>query len=181
LGATNIRHNAAFSAIWDLPWQKRSRWLGGWKLAAIGLARSGAPLNVPQATNTAGSDNLTNQRPDRVPGVAPYVANPTPDLWLNLAAFSPAPRGRYGNSGRNPITGPDFVQVDGSAIKDTRITEHVNLQFRAEFFNFPNRPNFAAPNTVAGTPNYGRIFNTFGRTIGAGISRQIQFGLRLGW
>jgi len=181
LGATDIRHNAAFSAIWDLPWQKRSRLLGGWKLAVIGLARSGATLNVTQPTNTAGSDNLSNQRPDRVLGVSPYVANQTPDLWLNPAAFVAAPRGRYGTSGRNPLTGPDFVQLDGSAIKDTRITERVNLQLRAEFFNFPNHPNFAAPNTVAGTPNYGRIFNTFGRTIGAGTSRQIQFGLRLGW
>lgn len=181
LGATDIRHNAAFSAIWDLPWKKRSRALGGWKLALIGLARSGAALNVTQATNTAGSDNLINQRPDRVVGVSPYLADPSPDLWLNPAAFVPAPRGRYGNSGRNPITGPDFVQLDASAIKDTRLTERVNLQFRAEFFNFPNHPNFAAPNSVAGTPNYGRIFNTFGRTIGAGTSRQIQFGLRLGF
>lgn len=181
LGATHIRHNAAFSGIWDLPWKKRSRLLGGWKLAVIGLARSGAPLNVTQATNTAGSDNLSNQRPDRVLGVSPVLPNPTPDLWLNPMAFVPAPRGRAGNSSRNPLTGPDFVQLDGSAIKDTRISERVNLQFRAEFFNFPNRPNFAAPNTVAGTPNYGRIFNTFGRTIGAGTARQIQFGLRLGW
>lgn len=145
------------------------------------MARSGAPLNVTQATNTAGSDNLGNQRPDRVLGVSPYLPNPTPDLWLNPAAFVPAPRGRAGNSSRNLIAGLDFVQLDGSAIKDTRISERVNLQFRAEFFNFPNRPNFAAPNTAAGTPNYGRIFNTFGRTFGAGTSRQIQFGLRLGW
>jgi len=181
LGATDIRHNAAFSVIWDVPWGGRSRALGGWKIAMIGLARSGAALNVTQPLNTAGSDNLANQRPDRVPGVSPYEANPSPARWFNPAAFVTAPRGRYGNSGRNPLTGPDFVQLDGSAIKDTRITERVNLQFRAEFFNFLNRPNFAAPNTVAGTPNFGRIFNTFGRTIGAGTSRQIQFGLRLGW
>ncbi|MBM3736128.1 MAG: hypothetical protein FJW39_10105 [Acidobacteria bacterium] len=181
LGATDIRHNAAFSSIWDLPWQKRSRLLGGWKLAVIGLARSGAALNVTQPTNTAGSDNLINQRPDRVLGVSPYVSNPTPGLWLNPAAFVAAPRGRYGTSGRNPLSPHDALVSSRWAIKDTRLTERVNLQFRAEFFNFPNRPNFAAPNTVAGTPNYGRIFNTFGRTIGAGTSRQIQFGLRLGW
>ncbi len=181
LGATDIRHNASFSTIWDLPWQKRSRVLGGWKLAVIGLARSGAVLNVTQAANTAGSDNLINQRPDRVLGVSPYVTNSTPDLWLNPVAFAAGPRGRHGTSGRNPLTGPDFVQVDASAIKDTRLTERVSLQFRTEFFNVLNRPNFASPNTVAGTPNYGRIFNTFGRTIGAGTSRQIQFGMRLGW
>lgn len=181
LGSTDIRHNATFSAIWDMPWRRSSRLFGGWKLAGIGIARSGIALNVTQPLNTVGSDNLTNQRPDRVTGTSPYLANPTPDLWLNPAAFSTAPRGRYGTSGRNPIAGPDFVQLDASAIKDTRLTERVNLQFRAEFFNFLNRPNFAAPNTVVGTPNFGRIFNTFGRTIGAGTSRQIQMGMRLGW
>jgi len=180
LGATDIRHNATFGALWDLPW-KRSRAARGWKLAVLGIARSGVALNVTQPTNTVGSDNVTNQRPDRVAGVSPYVDNPTPERWLNAAAFSVAPRGRLGNSGRNPITGPEFVQLDGSVMKDTRIGERMKVQFRAELFNFLNRPNFAAPNTVVGTPNFGRIFNTYGRTIGAGTSRQIQFGMRFGW
>ncbi|BDC50527.1 hypothetical protein F183_A28430 [Bryobacterales bacterium F-183] len=178
LGATDIRHNLTFSGLWDLPWKKNSRLLGGWKLAGIGIARSGIALNVTQGINSAGSDNLTNQRPDRVVGVSPYAANPSPEGWLNPAAFTVAPRGRYGTSGRNPITGPEFFQIDASAIKDTRITERTSIQFRAEIFNILNRPNFAAPNTVVGTPNFGRIFNTYGRTIGSGTSRQVQFGLR---
>jgi hypothetical protein len=181
LGSTHIAHNFSFSAIYTLPLWKQSRWLGGWSFSAIGFLRSGAPLNVTQALNTAGSDNITNQRPDRILGVSPYLANGSPDLWLNPAAFAPAPRGRYGTSGRNPLTGPGFEQIDLAAVKDTKLSERMNLQFRTEVFNFPNHPNFANPNTVAGTPNFGRIFNTFGRTIGAGTSRQIQLGLRLLW
>ncbi len=143
------------------------------------MLRSGTALNVTQPQNTAGSDNLTNQRPDRATGIDPYPAQQSPGSWLNPAAFQVAPRGRYGNSGRNPLYGPSFLQVDASAIKDTRLTERLNLQFRAEIFNLFNTPNFAPPNTVVGTPNFGRIFNTVGRTIGSGTARQIQFALRL--
>ena len=181
LGSTDVRHNASFSAVWTPSWKRNSRLLGGWGFSAIGLIRSGLPLNVTQALNTVGSDNLTNQRPDRVLGVPVFPARPTPDLWLNPAAFVPAPRGRFGTSGRNPLSGPGFAQIDLAVHKQILLTERLSAQLRGEFFNLPNHPNFAAPNTVAGTPNFGRIFNTFGRTIGAGTSRQIQLGLRLGF
>lgn len=180
-GATDIRHNVSVHGLWELPWARRNRLLGGWKIGGLMLARTGAALNVTQPLNTAGSDNLTNQRPDRVAGVNPYRANPTPESWLDPAAFAVAPRGRFGNSGRNPLNGPGFLQLDTSAMKDIRITERFNLQFRSEIFNVLNRANFANPNTVVGTPNFGRIFNTFGRTIGSGTSRQIQMVLRLSW
>ena len=85
--------------------------------------------------------------------------------------FVPAPRGRYGNSGRTPITGPDFVQLDASAIKDTRITERMNLQFRAEFFNFPNHPNWGG---VDANPTS----TSFGMVTGKSSERNIQLSLR---
>jgi hypothetical protein len=177
-GATDVRHNMTVSAIWDLPWKRQSRVLGGWKLAAVGLMRTGLPVNVTQGINSAGSDNLTNQRPDRVLSVDPYPARQTPDLWFQPASFTVAPRGRIGTAGRNALTGPGFQQFDLSVIKDVPIRESVRAQFRAELFNVLNHPNFAAPNAVAGTPNFGRIFNTFGRTIGSGTARQIQLALR---
>jgi hypothetical protein len=58
-------------------------------------------------------------------------------------------------------------------IKDTHITERSTLQFRAEFFNLPNHPTFATPNSTLGNPNFGTSTNT------ATAERQIQFGLRL--
>jgi hypothetical protein len=179
VASTDVRQIATVNALWDLPWAKGNRWLGGWKLSGLAMLRSGISLNVTQPRNTVGSDNATNQRPDRVLGVSPYLDDPSASLWLNPAAFQVAPQGRYGNSARQPLYGPGFFQADVSLLKDFRLGESSKLQFRTETFNIFNRPNFAQPNTVVGTPNYGRIFNTLGRTIGSGTSRQIQMVLRL--
>lgn len=179
VAGTDVRHIASVNALWDIPFARQNRWLGGWKLSGLAMIRSGIALNATQPLNTLGSDNATNQRPDRVLGVSPYPANPAPEFWLNPAAFATAPRGRLGNSGRNPLYGPGFLQTDLSLLKDFRLRESWKLQFRTEAFNILNRANFAQPNTVVGTPNFGRIFNTVGRTIGSGTSRQIQMVLRL--
>ena len=66
--------------------------------------------------------------------------------WANPAAFSlPAP-GTLGNLQRDTLAGPGIVNLDWSVKKETQITEQVRLQFRAEFFNLFNHPNFALPN-----------------------------------
>ncbi|OFW29591.1 MAG: hypothetical protein A3J28_12190 [Acidobacteria bacterium RIFCSPLOWO2_12_FULL_60_22] len=64
--------------------------------------------------------------------------------------------------------------------KKFRITERYNLEFRSEFFNFLNHPNFGLPGlrvftrTGALQPSVGKILDTGGST-----SRQVQFGLKL--
>jgi hypothetical protein len=80
------------------------------------------------------------------------------------------------------LIGPGLAELDASLLKNTAISERVNLQFRAEFFNLLNRANFATPNPVvfssAGTipsPTAGVITST------STTSRQIQFGLKLLW
>lgn len=186
----DTRHNFSFSTLYELPFGAGQRWLGGdngavgklvggWKLAALGLIRSGVATTVFIGTNTFGNGNFVNQRPNAVAGVDPYAADQTPNQWFNPAAFSLPAQGTFGNLGRNTVFGPNFRQIDISLLKDTRLTEDVTLQFRAEAFNAFNRPNFDQPNTTFGTPNFGRIFNTFGRTLGLGTSRQIQFALKL--
>jgi len=186
----DTRHNFSFSTLYELPFGAGQRWLGGgngaveklvggWKLAALGLIRSGVATTVFIGTNPFGNGNFVNQRPNAVAGVDPYAADQTPNQWFNPAAFSLPAQGTFGNLGRNTVFGPNFRQIDISLLKDTRLTEGVTLQFRAEAFNAFNRPNFDQPNTTFGTPNFGRIFNTFGRTLGLGTSRQIQFALKL--
>ena len=78
--------------------------------------------------------------------------------------------------------GPGLADLDFSVLKTTRLSERINLQFRAEFFNILNRANFGSPNAVvfssASTtpaPTAGVITST------ATTSRQIQFGLKLQW
>ena len=68
--------------------------------------------------------------------------------------------------------------MDLSVLKETKLGESRNIEFRAEFFNIFNHPAFAQPDTTFGTPGFGEIFNTLGRTLGGGTSRQIQVALR---
>ncbi|MBO0862916.1 MAG: TonB-dependent receptor [Chloracidobacterium sp.] len=186
----DIRHTVNFNALYELPIGQGHRLFGnakgvggflagGWKLSALGILRTGIADTVFIGANTFGNGNFTNQRPNAAAGVSPYAENQSPDNWLNPAAFSmPAP-GTFGNLGRNTIFGPSFKQIDFSLLKDMRISERFKLEYRAEFFNIFNHPNFDQPNTTFGTSNFGKIFNTFGRTLGVGTSRQIQMAFRL--
>ena len=124
-----------------------------------------------------------------VPGcnATPGVRN---DAMGNLLAFNPscftvAPAVAggvlVGNSGRNRFYGPGSTTVDFSTFKNFSVLEKLKVQFRAEFFNILNHPNFAAPNFLndsnnsIGTSNAGVIGNT------STTSRQIQLGLKLVW
>jgi outer membrane receptor protein involved in Fe transport len=99
---------------------------------------------------------------------------PIPNTCMNL----------FGNNGRNTLVGPGLLNVDFSVFKNNyipRISEAFNVQFRAEFFNVLNHPNFQAPiDTSAllsstGTPvNGAGAIDTTSTT-----SRQIQFGLKV--
>jgi hypothetical protein len=67
-----------------------------------------------------------------------------------------------------------------SLLKDTELTERVNLQFRAEIFNLLNRANFATPNLIVFTPS--GVSGTAGAITGTSTSsRQVQFGLKVLW
>ena len=98
--------------------------------------------------------------------------------WFNPNAFVlPAP-GTYGNLGRGTLRGPGLVGMDVSLLKDTKLTEKVAMQFRAECFNVLNHTNFNTPNLTvfsgaAINPTAGQITAT------ATPSRQIQFGLKM--
>ena len=72
------------------------------------------------------------------------------------------------------MRGPGRVNVDFSLFKDINLTETINLQYRAEFFNVMNTPQFGLPNSTIGTnPSAGIITSI------VGTPRQVQMGLRL--
>ena len=113
----------------------------------------------------------------------------TPGSFSN--ALNPAPTGQVycqnllGNGGRNEVYGPGFVDFDFSLVKDTHVTERVDIQFRAELFNIFNRPNFNPPVTNSalfnqdGSSNLTASgnFSPLDRT--ANSSRQLQLGLKI--
>jgi hypothetical protein len=90
--------------------------------------------------------------------------------------------------GVTQVPGPGFHRLDMSIFKDFPIKERVRLQFRAEFFNITNHPNFSAPNfggngvvSIGGSGSYNNPnFGEIGSTRDAPYDpRQIQFALKL--
>jgi len=89
------------------------------------------------------------------------------------------PVARFGNLGRNAITGPSFHNTDFSVTKNTLVGERMRVQFRIEFFDIFNHANFGQPGNVVGSANFGRITSTRFPTGESGSSRQLQFALKL--
>jgi len=108
---------------------------------------------------------------------------------INSAAFSPAPNGQQGSLGRNVVRGFPVSQLDFAVRRKFILHEGFNLQFRAEFFNLFNHPNFGSPADVFGRPVFGLSQNMLNQTFtdGAGLNplyqiggpRSIQFALKL--
>jgi outer membrane receptor protein involved in Fe transport len=163
----------------------------GWQLNSIVTVQSGRPINI--ITDAGGVNFNYVQRPDIVPGVNPILPHWTPTTgYLNPAAFAyPAvtatdPYGYFGNLGRDQIFGPGFWNYDFSTTKNFQLREQLLLEFRAEFFNIFNHPNFALPSNVVspGSPTAGLITQTpdvaqGNPGLGGGGPRVMQFGLRL--
>jgi hypothetical protein len=151
--------------------------LTGWETYGIVTLQSGRPFTVallPDIDNSGTGRSIlgfgANDRPDAA--ASPNLSNRTPERWFNTAAFVFPARGTFGNAGRNIVDGPGYQNVNLSLVKNTRIVEELNLQFRAEFFNLFNHPNFNLPDSFLGSPTFGRISS-------AREPRHIQFGVKL--
>jgi outer membrane receptor protein involved in Fe transport len=155
--------------------------LRGWEVSGITTLQSGTPFSVTNAQSNLDHDGQagsagTGGRADVVIGVNPI--NPGPNSqklnnYLNPAAFSAAPRSRFGTLGRNTMRGPGSNLWDARVTKNTGLGEHMNLRFLAEFFNAWNHSAFGNPATVLGTATFGTIRTTLSN------ARIVQLGLKL--
>ena len=151
----DVRHAVSLNANYGLPFLARNRWLGGWRVSGVARIYSGAPF-TPQTSNVQ-EDQGEADRPDRIAfGTAP---NPSPERWFDVAAFPVVPTGafRFGNSGRNILNGPGFVQINTGLLKIFSVREGSYFQLRVEAFNLPNHPNFEMPNVNVNAINGGTI------------------------
>lgn len=183
----DVRHRLSVSYAYDLPFGRGraflandgwlSQLLGGWQTYGIVTLQTGRPFTVallPEIDNSGtGRSSLgfgANDRPNIVGD--PQLSNRTPEQWFNPAAFAFPARGTFGNAGRNILEGPGYANVNASLLKNTYLSESVNLQLRAELFNLFNHPNFNLPDNFLGSP-------TFGRITSAREPRHIQFAVKL--
>jgi hypothetical protein len=179
----DARQRFVLSGIYQLPfhWDQNGftrRLAEGWSIAPIVNLQSGNPFSPIVPTADPNSLEVFD-RPNVVPGQALTLPNPTPNQWLNKAAFVIAPAGTFGNAGRNILTAPGFEDIDFAISKNTAIKERVSLQFRAEAFNLFNHTNFGQPSNSITAANYGQILSTRATRGDLGSSRQIQLGAKL--
>jgi hypothetical protein len=147
--------------------------LGGWELTGLVSLRSGSPFTI-----SSGVDNslslVNSDRPNVIGN--PYLPTDRPrsqliTKYFNPAAFQQNGQLTFGNAGRNTLVGPGFAGVDSGLMKNFSLTERHKLQFRAEFFNLFNRPNFSSPVATLNSAAVGQINS-------ASNGRSIQLGLK---
>jgi hypothetical protein len=181
---TQLAHSFVLSEIWEVPYGRGRRFgstinpvvntvLGGWSLGGIWTMTTGHPFNV-----TVSGDPANGGQTDRANLVGdPYaVAGGQRVLqWLNTASFQPNQPFTFGSLGRNILIGPSFFNLDSSLMKEAtpfKVKDQpVLTQFRWEFFNILNHPNFGFPGSAYGTPTFGQLTN-------ASTGRKMQVGLK---
>jgi hypothetical protein len=174
----DIRHRLTIAWNYALPFGEGRRWLngggpadyilGGWQVNGLNLFQTGLPFTPTLNATTVNTG--TGSRPDRAGDGK--LAEPTVDRWFDTSAFTTPALFTYGNAGRNILFGPGRVNFDFSLFKEFRIQQGFRLQFRTEFFNVLNTPQFDLPNASIGAGNAGTITSI------VGTPRQIQFGLK---
>jgi Carboxypeptidase regulatory-like domain len=206
LSELNLNNSFTASVLYDLPFGKGKHWggdwsspvdaaLGHWSVNLIERATSGFPLYVVDSSDVSGVffsyNGNTFQRPNQVgdpnkggdeggnTGCPTQVH--TIQHWFNPCAFAIAPAGELGSGVRAPVYGPRFVNTDFSLIKDLPLSfrEGMALQFRAEFFNLFNHPQYflqgaggTGEQDINATSSFGVINNTVNNP------RLMQFALK---
>ncbi len=158
------------SGSYELPFSKRGfvgKLAGGWVLNAIYQIQNGAPLTWGNLIYYGGPLNYDARNVDRAFDKTRFNTNSREQLDWNIRKFP----SRFNNLRAD---GPN--NLDASLIKNTAIGERINLQFRVEFFNALNHPEFNGPNLDASSSDFGRITSQAND-----IGRVGQLGLRLVW
>ena len=178
----DVRHNISAFGIYRIPFTSSHTWLravlGGWSYSETAFFHSGLPFTVLSQPYTAGGNGVFQasgpQFARRVPGAPVYSEAAYPGVtvagtkqWLNPAAFEsvvdPATGActggdslsncQFGDSGRNTVRGPHFIDSDIYITRRFRMAEGSSLRFDAQMFNAFNHANFALPADVeAGVP-----------------------------
>ncbi|HEX6896103.1 MAG TPA: carboxypeptidase regulatory-like domain-containing protein [Bryobacteraceae bacterium] len=178
----DVRSRFAINAIYLLPF-KGNRAVEGWSISSIVQLQTGNPLNF-HTTNSAFT-GLTTLRPSMS---APVQTGFTPATNKSATAVTYIQNpgvlfdqgAAFGNLGRNSITGPGFSNVDLAIWKDTKITERLTWQIRADAFDLLNHANFNNPVLTVPNANLGLITGGTRFTAGDfGTSRQVQLAMKL--
>jgi hypothetical protein len=144
-----------WSLIYTEPWLRNSTgWkqalLAGWKFSDMTTIQSGSSLTLGLST----THNGLATRPDVL---GPLVYDHQLLQWFGTKTFAQPAPGFFGDAGVGTILSPGLSNYNMALYKDFRMTERFTLQFRSEFFNAFNHPNFGSPSTSFGAGGFGQI------------------------
>jgi len=194
LSAFDVRHNFVISYDYQLPFDRLggpSRLVKGWRLSGITRFSTGLPVTLVETddrsllgTGGAGAIGLTIDTPNYTPGplnISDVRSGTKP--FFNTSLFTQENLGQLGNASRRFFSGPGLNNWDIALLKDTRIKEGVNLEFRVELFNAFNHTQFGQPDgnisdTPGVSPDTGRLTG-FGTIQSANPPRIMQLSLKL--
>jgi hypothetical protein len=179
----DIRNRFVVSVVYDLPHLSGQNAfvraiLGNWQINDITTLQSGKPFNVILDVDQA-NIGRPNQRPNVVGKLSATCNSSHLVHCIDGNAFAMPALYTFGDARRNPLYGPAYLNTDFSLFKTVPITERARFEFRAEFFNIFNRPQFANPDATW-IANWNDPASTFG-TINSTIAdnRDIQFGAKI--
>jgi Carboxypeptidase regulatory-like domain len=145
--------------------------VGNWSINPIVSWHTGFPLSL-YGSDTSGTGSPENRPNCNGPVRYPKTVTDQGIQWFSPSSFSDAPAGSFGNCpAQGPVIGPGYVAADISLQKNFPITESMRVQFRADFLNAFNHPNF-------GVPNDSCCSGTFGISSTSQDARQLQFDLK---
>jgi hypothetical protein len=182
----DTRHRLVNTVVYQLPFGRDKRFvrygllskvIGGWETSGIVTAQSGFPFTLNLRGDTAGVGAGTGGifvRPNYISGTQWQLdsSQQSTSRFFNTAAFSSPTAGAFGSLGRNTIIGPSQVNADVILARYIRVKEGIRLQFRAEFFNAFNHPNYLLVGRIVNDPTFGQVLSQYD-------PRQLQFGLKL--
>jgi hypothetical protein len=182
--AQDVSQRFVTSFVYDLPFGKGQRFatggpvvlnklISGWQTNGIISAQTGTPIIMGGGSVDTGI--FAGQRLSST-GKSAAISNPSIDGWFDTTQFvQPAPF-TFGNLARTlpDVRNPGFVNSDLSLFKNNYFgrDNRFNAQFRTEWFNALNHPQFAGPNTTYASSNIGKITST------AHAARQIQMAVK---
>ncbi len=179
LSSFDQRHRLTADYVYEFPWGTNKRWLststlasrifGDWQWSGNIAFATGLPFTarvLGSFTDVASGVNGTLRA--NTTGQPVSLSDPSVAEWFNTAAFVIPPAGTFGYAGRNTIEGPHTFSVNMAIAKTFSMGDTKGFEVRLQATNVFNNPQFTTIDTVVNSP-------TFGRVVGVGGMRKLQF------
>ena len=178
-GDYNPQHRAVLNYVYELPFGQgkpyfsgisgaANKFVGGWQVSGITTFSSGQYESVYLSPDWQDFGAFSSSVPDKIGSAYTPKGQRTRSNWFNINSFTFPGCPSYvacttttghiqGNAGRNQLEEPGFNNWDISLVKHTHITEQLNTEVRAEFYNAWNHTQFGVPNNSLVPGSFGVI------------------------